>query len=499
MRLRELMDGMERLGVQGDLDVEVTSVVCDSRKVAPGAVFVALSGEKIDGHRFLSAAVQAGAAAVVGTDEAALASVSGSAAVRVADGRAALARLAYRFHGRPGQRMRIIGVTGTNGKTSITYLVQAALQACGVPTGLLGTLEASFGTRRIVMKHTTPEAPDLFGWLGEMADAGMQAAAIEVSSHGIAMRRAEGLDLAVGIFTNLSPEHLDFHRTMEEYGQAKSLLFTKMLPESQGLAGAVVNADDEWGRRIAGQVTYPCLRYSVNPGVEAEVVADGLKTGIEGSRFAAVGPWGRIEVTTRLIGRHNVSNILSVLAAAWLLGCSVEKAAAGIAAVQGIAGRLERVENGLGIGVWVDYCHTPDSMEKVLVALRESVPGRLIMVFGAGGDRDRKKRPLMGGMAERFCQLSFCTSDNPRTEQPLSILDEVLSGMSAQYRFTSVAAIADRRLAIEAAIGVARPGDGILIGGKGAETYQIVGTEVHHFDDREVAREVLARRMEGGR
>ncbi|MBM4354559.1 MAG: UDP-N-acetylmuramoyl-L-alanyl-D-glutamate--2,6-diaminopimelate ligase [Deltaproteobacteria bacterium] len=399
----------------------------------------------------------------------------------------------------PGTRMQVVGVTGTNGKTSITYLVQAALEACGVPTGLLGTLEASFGGRSVVMKHTTPEAPDLFGWLGEMADAGMKAAAIEVSSHGIALRRCEGLDLAVGIFTNLSPEHLDYHGSMENYGAEKLRMFTQMLPESRRMAGAVVNADDPWGQRIAAQVPYRCLRYALDAGVEADVRGVDVQTGLEGSRFVAVGPWGQLPVATHLVGRHNVSNILSVLSAAWLLGLDVERAAAGVAGLRGIAGRLERVENRLGIGVWVDYCHTPDSMEKVLVALRESVPGRLIIVFGAGGDRDRKKRPLMGAMAERFCQLAVCTSDNPRTEKPLAILDEVLSGMSEGYRFTSVAAIADRRLAIEAAIGVARPGDGVLIGGKGAETYQIVGTEVHHFDDREVAREVLERHFEVAR
>jgi UDP-N-acetylmuramoyl-L-alanyl-D-glutamate--2,6-diaminopimelate ligase len=499
MRLRELLSGLKCLSVRGDLDVEAGTVVCDSRKVVPGAVFVALAGEKSDGHRFIEAAVEAGAACVVGTDATAVAGVRGCAAVEVADGRGALACLAYRIHREPGKRMKVVGVTGTNGKTTITYLLQASLEACGLPTGLLGTLEASFGGRRIVMKHTTPEAPDLFGWLGEMADAGMKAAAIEVSSHGIALQRADGLDLAVGIFTNLSPEHLDFHGTMEEYGRIKERMFTEMLAASSTLAGAVVNADDPWGQRIAERLSYPCLRYAIGEGGEAEVRGENVRTAIEGTRFTATGPWGSVEVSTHLIGRHNVSNILSVLAAAWLLGCDVKRAVRGIEAVKGVAGRLERVENGLGIGVWVDYCHTPDSMEKVLLALRESVPGRLIVVFGAGGDRDRKKRPLMGAMAERFCQLSFCTSDNPRTERPLAILEEVLSGMSADYRFTSVAAIADRRLAIEAALGVAQPGDGVLIGGKGAETYQIVGTQVHHFDDREVAREVLARRAEGAR
>jgi len=281
---------------------------------------------------------------------------------------------------------------------------------------------------------------------------------------------------------------------MEDYGQTKARMFTEMLPASREMAGAVVNADDPWGRRIAEQISYRCLRFALDAETEAEVRAEGVVTGIEGSRFSASGPWGRVAVTTHLIGRHNISNILSVLSAVWLLGHDVAVAAQGIAAVKGIAGRLERVENKLGIGVWVDYCHTPDSMEKVLVALRESVPGRLIIVFGAGGDRDRAKRPLMGAMAERFCQLAFCTSDNPRTEPPLAIMEQVLGGMSDEYRFTSVAAVADRRLAIEAAIGVARPGDGVLIGGKGAETYQVVGTQVHHFDDREVAREVLARR-----
>jgi UDP-N-acetylmuramoyl-L-alanyl-D-glutamate--2,6-diaminopimelate ligase len=277
---------------------------------------------------------------------------------------------------------------------------------------------------------------------------------------------------------------------MEAYGEAKAEFFTRILPESGNLVGAVINLDDPWGARIAGRLTYGVLTYGIDE--PADVRAEKLRFGIDGVQFEAVGPWGRLDVTSQLVGRHNVYNLLATLTAIHMLGEDVAEAAAGLARLGVVPGRLEAVENPFGVGIWVDYCHTPYALEKVLTALREVVPGRLITVFGAGGDRDRKKRPQMGSVVEELADVAVVTSDNPRTEDPLAIIDDILGGMSAEFRFTRTLVVPDRATAIRAALGIANEGDGILIGGKGHETYQIIGGTVHQFDDRETAREAVA-------
>lgn len=487
--LADIMRGLNALRVTGSTGTVVSGIACDSRQVQVGCLFVAIKGENVDSHRYIPAVLEAGAAVVVGTDAQALAACPVS--LLVEDAREALAVLSNNFFQRPGTKLTLVGVTGTNGKTTFTYLLEAALAACGISVGVVGTIEARFAGQRIKLPHTTPESIYLCELLARMRDAGVQAALIEVSSHGLALKRVHGLDFSLGVFTNLSQDHLDFHANMEEYGGVKESFFTRIMPGSSRCIGAVVNRDDAWGGRIASAISYPCLTYGLDESA-GQLQAVEMRQHLAGLSFIACGPWGRVHITSPLVGRHNVYNLLAVLGSVHMMGLDVEDAAAGIAGLALVPGRLEAVPNPFEMGVWVDYCHTPDALEKVLQALREIVPNRLITVFGAGGDRDRKKRPAMGAVVERFSELAVVTSDNPRTEDPMAIINEILDGMSAGYKFTSTLVSADRRRAIETALRIARPGDGVLIGGKGHERQQLVMGQVHRFDDREVAAECVA-------
>ena len=488
MRLQEVIADLFVLRSWGLGEQEVTGISYDSRAVRPGDLSVALKGATFDAHDAIGSALAAGAVAVLGTDATKLAAAP--AWICVEDSRRALGIASNALFRRPGMGMQLVGFTGTNGKTTSTYLLEHGLTACGVACGVVGTVEARYGAVREKVGFTTPEAPVLCGVLARMRDAGVDAAITEVSSHGLALHRVDGLDFAVGVFTNLSQDHLDFHGNMEEYGEAKARFFSQVLPESRNLVGAVLNLDDPWGGRIAGRLSYPYLTYGIDE--PADVRAEDLRFGIDGVQFSAVGPWGVLGVTSKLVGRHNIYNLLATLTTVHLLGEDVAEAAAGLARLATIPGRLEAVENPFGMGIWVDYCHTPDALEKVLSALREVVPNRLITIIGAGGDRDRRKRPEMGAQAEKYSDLVVVTSDNPRTEAPLSIIDDILSGLSPEFRFSKTLVIPSRALAIQAAIGIAGEGDGILVGGKGHENYQIIGETVHTFDDREVVQSAIS-------
>lgn len=488
MRLANVIADLQVRATHGLDDQTITGIAYDSRVVRPGNLFVALVGERFDSHDLIEDAVAAGATVVVGSNAEKLAAAP--AWVQVDNSRRALGLCANAFFGRPGLGLSLIGFTGTNGKTTGTYLLEAALAACGVACGVVGTVDARYGDVVERVGFTTPEAPVMNGLLARMRDAGMGAALTEVSSHGLSLHRVDGLDFALGVFTNLSQDHLDFHKTMEEYGEAKARFFTEVLPESHNLAGAIINFDDPWGATLRSRVSYPCLTYGFGDG--ADIQARDVRFGIDGVHFVAQGPWGTLEVTSPMVGRHNVYNLLATLAAVHMLQRDVATAAAGLARLGTIPGRLEAVENPFGFGIWVDYCHTPDALEKVLLALREVVPNRLITVFGAGGDRDRKKRPEMGAVVERYSDLAVVTSDNPRTEDPLAIVDDILGGLSHDFRFRKTLVVPDRALAIQTALGLAAKGDGILVGGKGHETYQIIGTTTHDFDDSAVARDAIA-------
>jgi UDP-N-acetylmuramoyl-L-alanyl-D-glutamate--2,6-diaminopimelate ligase len=467
MQLREVMGA-------GPADVEVTALAYDSRSVAPGTLFFCVHGFERDGHEFAPDAVERGACALVVERPLGL----GVPDVVVEDVRAAMAPAAARFHGDPTARLDVVGVTGTNGKTTTTFLVRAALEAGGRPCGLLGTVISVIGGAEREVVRTTPEAIDLQRSFAEMVEAGDRACAMEVSSHALELRRTDAIHWAVAVFTNLSRDHLDFHDTMEQYFLAKRRLF------QAGPGAAVVNVDDQYGRRLAGE-----LPGAVTYGIESDAAyrALAVRSGLDGSRLRVRMPDGELELRTPLPGRFNVANVLAALASARSLGVEPDAAARALAGAGRVPGRFEAVDEGQPFAVLVDYAHTPDSLQNVLRAARELAERRLIVVFGCGGDRDRGKRPLMGQIAARLADAVIVTSDNPRSEEPEAIIAEVLAGAGADAE-----AIVDRRAAIGRAVELAGRGDVVVIAGKGHEQGQeFAGGVKLPFDDVTVAREAL--------
>ncbi len=479
MRLDELVAGAPGVDrVAGDGAVEIADLVFDSRRAGPGTLFFCVPGAKVDGHDFAADVVAAGAAALVVERELALAAPQ----VVVGDARAAMAPLAARFHGDPTARLRVVGVTGTNGKTTTAFLVREILEAAGVQCGLMGTVKQVVGGAAEDVVRTTPEAIDLQATFRRMLDGGDRACAIEVSSHALSLHRADAIHFEVALFPNLTQDHLDFHQTMEEYFQAKRRLFTEHAPRV-----AVVNVDDPYGARLAGEIE--CLTFSA-AGAAADYSATDVSFDAAGAAFTV----GGRELQTALPGDFNVANALGAYVAALALGVEPEEAAGGLAAAARVPGRLEPVEEGQGFAVLVDYAHTPDSIENVLRAARRltGAGGRLIVVFGAGGDRDRDKRPKMGRAGGELSDLAVVTSDTPRSEEPAAIAAEVAAGAEGQA--AAVAVELDRRAAIALALARAEPGDTVVIAGKGHETYQeFEGGRRIEFDDRAVAREELRR------
>ena len=475
MELAGLIRALAPEEVVGQRDVDVRDLAYDARAVTPGAAFFCVSGSRADGHDFAADAVAAGAVALV-VERPLEVDVP---QLVVADTRAAMAMAADAFFGEPTRSLEVAGVTGTNGKTTTTFLLGAILEAAGRRPGLVGTVEWIVGGKSRPAAHTTPEAIDLQRLFREMLDAGDESAAVEASSHGSALRRLDRVRFDALVFTNLSQDHLDLHGSLEDYFEAKRRLFFGPQPPP-----AAVNVDDEWGRRLADELEAagraPLITFGLGSG--AEVRADGLQLDARGSRFRAAG----IEIETPLRGSFNVENVLAAVAAGILLDIDEAAIAAGIAAVAGVPGRFEAIDEGQPFAVIVDYAHTPDSLDIVLQAARDLGPGKVIAVFGAGGDRDRGKRPLMGRIARDRADLAIVTSDNPRSEDPLAIIQDVLQGAGMEVEIDP-----DRRSAINRAIGVAGPGDVVVIAGKGHEQGQDIGGVVQPFDDREVAREAL--------
>ena len=467
----------------------IAGVAYDSRRAARGHVFVALRGQRADGALYARQAIERGAVCVVSEQD----PPPDLAArwVGVTDGRLALALLSDRFHGHPSGAMQVIGITGTNGKTTTAHLVASVFDAAGRPSGLLGTVGYRIGSELRAATHTTPEAPDLQAMLREMADRGCRACAMEVSSHALALRRVDGMAFAAAIFTNLTRDHLDFHGDMESYFLAKRRLF-EMLPAD---APALVNADDPRASALL-EVCGRAVTYGVNR--PADVTPGPVAFSLDGLAFEVRTPRGPLHVRSPLVGRPNVYNILAAVAAGAALDLPSDAIERGIAALRGVPGRFEVVSAaGDGVTVVVDYAHTDDALRNVLETARPLTKGRLIAVFGCGGDRDRTKRPLMGAVAGRLSDLVILTSDNPRSEDPARIMEEIQRGITPDTRRGSaqpVLVLVDRRAAIARAVELSRPGDVIVIAGKGHETYQIVGDRVLPFDDVAVAREALQRR-----
>ncbi len=460
------------------LDTAVTGIAFRSQRVRPGDAFFCVPGFVHDGHEFAADAASRGAAALVVSHD-----VSGVdlPQVRVGDVRAALALASAEWFGHPSERMEIAGITGTNGKTTVAYLLDAVLEASGRTTGLIGTVESRIGKRRLAAARTTPESADLQELFAEMLDAGVSAVSMEVSSHAIDLHRVDAVRFAVAAFTNLSQDHLDYHHTMEEYWGVKRRLFTE-----GNVGAAVVNVDDAYGETLAADVG---AEWTVGRGKGARVRAAGERLGPESSRFALITPSAEVEVALPLPGDYNVANALVAAGCALALGIDIETVARGLSSAPQVPGRLERVDEGQPFAVLVDYAHTPDGLDKAITAVRGVTSGRVITVFGCGGDRDPEKRPLMGAVAGRLSDIVIVTTDNPRTEDPVGIILQVEDGLkrvAAEYRVE-----VDRRQAIEQALREARPGDVVLIAGKGHEDYQIFSERTVHFDDREVARETL--------
>ena len=475
MELEALIRALGPLDVLGRRDVEIRELVYDAGRAAEGSLFFCVRGSRADGHELAPEAVTNGAVALVVERPLDVAVPQ----LVVEDTRAAMAVAADAFFGEPTNALDVAGVTGTNGKTTTAFLLHSILDAAGRRPGLVGTVEWRVGGGTRPAPRTTPEAIDLQRLFREMLDAGDRSVAIEASSHGAALRRLDRVRFDALVFTNLSQDHLDLHGSMEEYFQAKRRLFTGPLPPP-----AVVNVGSEWGERLAAELEAahraPVVTFGLSP--DAEFRPDALELGVGGSRFSA----GGIDVETPLRGRFNVENVLGAVAAGVLLGVDDDEIAAGVAAVQGVPGRFEAIDAGQPFAVIVDYAHTPDSLATVLQAARELGDGRLIVVFGAGGDRDRGKRPLMGRVARERADLAIVTSDNPRSEDPLAIIQDVLQGTG-----TDIEIDPDRRSAIARALTLAAAGDVVVIAGKGHEQGQEIGDVVHPFDDRAVVREYL--------
>jgi len=499
MTVRELLralaraagpDGRIDLPDDRGLDVACRGVTHDSRRAGPGWVFVALRGLNADGAAFAPQAIAAGAAAVVA--ESAPSEPPRGPWIVVGDARLALAWLAAEFFGHPSRTMPVVGITGTNGKTTTSYLVGAIFEAAGVRCGVLGTVIYRIGDREFAAERTTPEAPELQGFMRDMVTAGCGACAMEVSSHALALRRADGIHFAAGVFTNLTRDHLDFHGDMENYFAAKRRLFELLPPE----APAAVNLDDPRGAAIVEVVRRP-VTYAVNR--PADVAPGPLSLSLDGLTFDVRTPRGGLRVASSLVGRPNVYNILAAVSVTVALDLPLEAVARGIARVSGVPGRFEQVSSAADdVTVIVDYAHTDDALRNLLETARPLVARRLITVFGAGGDRDRTKRPLMGMVAARLSDLVVITSDNPRSEDPQRILDEIKLGaqQETRQRGVEVVTLADRRDAILYAVDHASAGDLVLVAGKGHEKYQDIGGQLLPFDDVAVAREALRARRD---
>jgi UDP-N-acetylmuramoyl-L-alanyl-D-glutamate--2,6-diaminopimelate ligase len=491
LRLVKLLRGVEAIGATAHRDLEITEIAYDSRKVKPGTLFVAIHGEKTDGNKFVGDAITRGAAAIV-SEEARPESIPAKIPwIKVPAARKALASVAANYFGRPAEVLKLIGVTGTNGKTTTSYLVDSILRAAGCEVGLFGTIAYRVLRESRPAIHTTPESLDMQNFLADVVRAGGTHAVLEASSHALALDRLWGCPFAVAIFTNLTRDHLDFHKTFDDYFAAKRRLF-------EGTGGAapgagVINRDDAYGKQLAG-LAARTLTYGLEPG--ADITARKPALSFSGLEFTAETPIGKIEVRSPLVGRINVYNILAAIGAGVALDLAREVIAAGIAQLSSVPGRFERIDAGQPFLVIVDYAHTDDALRNLLSTAKElHADGRIITLFGCGGDRDRTKRPLMGEAAGRSSDIVILTSDNPRSEDPLLIINDAIVGV--QRTNAKFLVEPDRERAIEIALDQARPGDIVLLAGKGHETSQVLRDRTIDFDDREMARRMLRKRGYG--
>jgi len=491
MKLKELLKALKSYKIQGSEDAEIFDIQYDSRKVGKGALFIAIKGEKADGNLFVEQAVEKGAVAVV-TDSSELVFRISATAIYVQNAREALARISAAFYDQPAAKLKLVGITGTNGKTTTSYLVESVLSEGGLNPGVVGTINYRYAGKMFPAPNTTPESLDLQRLLNDMVESSVKAAVMEVSSHALSQERVGGCLFDVAVFTNLTQDHLDYHITMERYFEAKARLFTDFIDEGKT---AVINMDDPKGEDLSKRALGRVIGYGIKGrGIETNIYPKDIKLGVEGIEGTLATPSGEIKIKSSLIGEFNLYNIMAAAGAGVGLGLPVDVIERGITALKNVPGRLERVDAGQPFTILVDYAHTPDALERVLSTIRGLTDKRIITLFGCGGDRDRGKRPIMGRIAAEYSDIVIVTSDNPRTEEPLKIIEDITSGVSGQW--SGIRVIPDRREAITEAIKEAREGDVVLLAGKGHEDYQIIGREKIHFDDREEAIKALINRRD---
>ncbi len=482
MILKDILNGVSGTLLQGDLQQEINSITIDSRKTESNVLFVAIKGMKVDGHSFIGGAYEKGCRAVI-VEEDVENLPQDMTVYKVSESREALTVIAGNFYEHPSKKLNMIGVTGTNGKTSTTYFMESILNTIGHKTGVIGTVETRIGGKKRDIKFatsTTPDTLDLNAILKLMADENVEDLVMEVSSHGLALKKVDGIDFNIGIFTNLTQDHLDFHKTMENYCLAKAKLF-KMCKTG------IINVDDKWSQKIIDEATCDIITYSIDE--PSDLQAKNIHYLMDRVVFTVNINGADVDFNLKVPGRFSVYNALGVIGAALSMGIAVDDIQTGINAIKGVPGRIQSVPNDKGFNVIVDYAHTPDGLENILNAVREFTKGKVITVFGCGGDRDKTKRPIMGDIAARLGDYSIITSDNPRSEEPIDIINQVEEGVRPVT--DDYEKIVDRKEAIFRAVAIAKAGDSVVIAGKGHEDYEIFKDKTIHFDDVEVAKEAL--------
>lgn len=477
MKLKDLLNGVKYSIINGNSDININKVVYDSRKIEANDVFFCITGFKVDGHDFALSAVKNGASVIVCERD--IEGLSGCVVVRVEDSRKALALASSNYYGEPSKKLKMIGITGTNGKTTSTFMMKAILEEAGFKVGLIGTVANYIGDKKLPSQRTTPESLELHELLSEMVENGVKYCVMEVSSHSLALSRVYGIEFSVGIFTNLTQDHLDFHKTFENYYNSKLILF-------KNSRVSIVNSDDKYGLRILKDISVPSITYGLKDTCAATAVDINMRS--NGTEFVLKFNDNTIDVNLNIPGRYNIYNALGSAAACLTQGVSLEAVKKGLDRVF-VPGRCEIVSNGynLDFEIIIDYAHSPDSLENILKTAKEFTKNRLITVFGCGGDRDKTKRPIMGNIASNLSDIAIVTSDNPRTEEPLSIIKDILKGIEKD----NYEIIENRKEAIKKAIEIALTGDVIVIAGKGHEDYQELKNKKIHFDEREVIAEVI--------